>query len=119
MRGWFKRWFGRREFRVAIIQRDPSHLTVEEWRADKALVGNAAKLLTDPFIRQMLDTVRNQHIARYDLADNATMEQRAIRQAECAGFNIALNMIESLARYHVVMPMPEATFEAPEVSTVE
>lgn len=92
------------------MHREVCHLTVEQWQSDEELVKAATKALANDVIRNMLDVLRNSHIARYS-GTGMTMEGRAIHQAQTEGYNSALNNFEALAllsKPHVEL---EATFE--------
>ena len=95
---------------MKVVYREVSRLTVDEWRSDPELVRMAAKVLSEPAIRNMLDVLRNSHLARYG-TPGMTMEGRAIHQAQIEGYNTALNNFEALAielKKHVEL---ESTFE--------
>jgi len=93
-----------------VVHREVSRLTVDEWRSNPDLVKMALRVLSNPEVRTMMDTLRNSHIGRYT-GTNMTMEGRAIHQAQTEGYNTALNNLEALAielKLHVEI---ESTFE--------
>lgn len=97
-----------------MVYREVSRLTLEEWRSDPELVKLASKTLAEPFVRTMLDVLRNSHIGRYG-ASNMSMEGRAIHQAQIEGYNTALNNFEVLGIATKVVAHLESTFERPEL----
>lgn len=90
-------FFRRPKQRVVVLNRDSSNITCDEYRSNGDLVTAARKVINDPDFRLMLDAVRNSHVGKYDLSDNATIEQRAMVQAEAQGFNLAIRMLLKLA----------------------
>lgn len=91
-----KAWF-RGPRKVEIIRRDPLRLTVEEFRADRAMTNSAIRILSDPIVRQMLDVLQFSHLGRYTASGN--MEEKAAHLCRCEGYLAAINDFYSLARY--------------------
>lgn len=104
---------------VLLLRRDASSLTVNEWRKNGDLLQAARKVLEQPDMRLMLDTIRNTHFYEFDLIGNHPIEQRAIRQAESSGFALAIKMLKSLGEPLPSQEMPEATFDAPELPQID
>lgn len=95
---------------VRIITRDPMRLTIFEWRADPAMCRAAREALSNQVIRQMLDVLRTSHPVNYVLAA-ANQEARAYHQAQCEGYTLALNDLESLSKHEAPRGELEAGFE--------
>lgn len=112
-------FFRRSKPRVVVLNRDSSNVTCDEYRANGDLVIAARKVINDPDFRLMLDAVRNTHVGKYDLPDNATIEQRAMVQAECQGFNLAIRMLLRLAVPPENPKQLVPTFEPPDYNTTE
>lgn len=104
--------FSRRvERRIVLERRVSSTLTVNEWRATGDLLVAARKVLDNPDFRLMIDTIRN---TSFDLLGDPTIEQRAMRQAEASGFNLAIAMLLSLGTPLPSQEMPKETWGAPD-----
>lgn len=108
-----KQWW--RPKQVEIIRRDPLRLTVEEFRSDKSLTNAALRMLHDPAVRQMLDTLHASHVRRY--AATGTAEERAFHLSRCEGYQAALNDFESLGRFEEPRKPLEADFASSAIET--
>jgi hypothetical protein len=113
-----KRLFKQRlETRVQIIARDPLRLTVEEFQADKNLAHLAAKTLSDPMVRQMLDTLRASHPQNAMVVNVSDAQARSIHLGRIEGYGMALNDFEALGKHKVPLPTLEAEFKEEEEET--
>lgn len=99
---------------VRIAERDPCRLRLTEWRSSPDLTGQARRCLSDVHFRTMLDVLDREHPAGIVLPDNASIEMRAVWQARCEGYTMAIANIESMAIYNKPEEALEATFEPPE-----
>jgi hypothetical protein len=107
-----KRLFKQRlETRVQIIARDPLRLTVEEFQADKNLAHLAAKTLSDPMVRQMLDTLRASHPQNAMVVNVSDAQARSIHLGRIEGYGMALNDFEALGKHKVPLEPLEAEFK--------
>ena len=106
--------FRKPQKRVVIVKRDRMSVTADEWRSSHELCALARRVLADPDMRLMLDCIRNSHVANYALPDSATIDERAVHQAEIQGFNLALRMLTLLQEPKQIDKPIEADF-APEI----
>ena len=104
--------------KLVIVRRDPSRLTLEEWRGSGVLVKMARKYLENPEFRLMMDVLRNSSYLNYSLAAGMPMEERAFMQARGEGYCACLSNLEALGDYIVPKDSMEATFELPEEDMV-
>jgi hypothetical protein len=109
-------WQRRRvERRVEIVrlEREPSRLTVAEWRSDRAWVASAAAVLRQPQLRQMLDAVGNSSPAFEVLPLDAGVNARLVQQARAEGYTMALANFEALGTEVARQEPVQARFEPP------
>lgn len=99
---------------VRIIQRDPFRVRMADWRSNKDLVKMAHEVLRDQRVRQMLDCLRNEHIAFYSLPLNVEPGQCAALFRQSEGYQAALNNFEALGTILEETPQLEATFSPEE-----
>jgi hypothetical protein len=99
------------EYRVKVITRDRTNLSLDEWRSDQALCNAAGKALLNPNIQAMLDVLRNSHPAYFVHTGSISMEDRAVLQARSEGYTLALSNLEALAIHRKPPTEVEATFE--------
>jgi hypothetical protein len=104
----FRRLFGR-PVKYHVVQRDPTRLTIEEWRSNQDAVRVAIQVMQDPKVRQMLDVLRNSSPHRR-FSEPGSAEQKAFLMCMCNGYNSALTDFEALARYEEMKEPLEATF---------
>jgi hypothetical protein len=98
------------EIKLQIIQRDPSRITLEEWKSDKTLCTEARKCLENPILQRLLDVVRNAHPSWQVLNYAGTVEERAFRQAQAEGYTMCIATLLSLAEYEQPKEQLEADF---------
>ena len=106
-----RRFFGQRPPVFQVVRRDPCRIRMEEWRSTPDLVKLAGAALSDPIMRQLVDVLRNEHLANDCCPGLIPIEQRAILQARAEGYSICLNNLESLAVFQKPQEQLEATFE--------
>jgi hypothetical protein len=106
--------FRKKPVQLQIVRQHESKLRLAEWRNDPRLCSMAAKILADPNLQLMLSVMKNEHPARTALPYGVSLDDRAVLQARCEGYEMFLSTLESLAVNIAAVPMPEAAFE-PEV----
>jgi hypothetical protein len=99
--------------KIKIIPLNQHHVTVWMWKSDKDMVTAAAKELRDnQVLRYMIDTVRNSSPVN-DVMLDASVEARAIKQAQIEGYHLCLNNLESMGIFEKPEEILEPTFEDP------
>jgi len=96
--------------RVQIIQRDPLRMSMEEWRSNPELCRKAELALKDPVVRQMLDVLWHDHIARWVPSKPGDV----LLACRAEGWNLALNAFESLAKHEKPIDNIPVTYGADE-----
>lgn len=100
--------------KIEIVRRDPTRITLPEWRSQPELIKRARAALDSPDVRSMLDVMANStpahNMARLDLP----METRAVLQAQTEGYMAALHDFELLGVFVPPEKHLEATFAPPE-----
>lgn len=109
------RLFGRPTTRtqIHVIQRDPCRLTLKEWRSVPELVLRARKYLADPNFRIMLDVLTTEDPSNLSYM-RISLEERAVIQARCEGYRMAISTLEAMGRPLEVEEALESTFEPEE-----
>lgn len=100
--------------RVQIIRRDPLRLTLAEFRSSAELTQQARRALADPFVRQLLDVARTEHLAHYLSLGQSSLKERAMQHARAEGYGMALNNLEAMGQYVEPAEALTETFEPPE-----
>ena len=103
--------------RWQIIERELDSLTLSEWRQDAVLCTQSQNVLSSPIVRQMLAVVHNSHPAFQVM--NGDMQARALQQARCEGYTMALADFESMAVHAAPQQIVPAEFNVEEVSDEE
>lgn len=106
--------FGKREVRVAVVRRDQCRLRLSEFRADPSMTKMAGGILNHPDFLMMVDVLRTESPINLELFPGTDMTTRALYQARCEGYILALNNLESLSRFEKPTEELTATFESPE-----
>jgi hypothetical protein len=109
-----QRLFGGDPKVIRIIPRDPCRLRLEEFCNSPEMVAQANRCLRDPAFRQILDVLDREHPANIVLPDTSHLETRAIWQARCEGYTMAIANIEAMGTLKKEKINLEATFEPPE-----
>lgn len=94
-------WFTKpkSETKVVLLNREATNLLIAEWRSDKNLCAAGANVLLDANVKLMLQVLENSHPAGFVMANDTPIEERAIHQARCEGYTLALANFRSLAKY--------------------
>jgi len=100
---------------VKVIQRQATKLRLSEWRADMALCNRASKLMETPDMQLAISVLNNEHPAFVVIDPGTSLQDRAVYQARCEGYTLALANLEALARHQKITEMPEADFATEEV----
>lgn len=100
---------------IQIVQRELVDLSVEEWRREDQLRKDAAAILINPRVRQMLCVCRNELVRRMTYDARLPVELKAAIADRSLGFADALRVFESLALKVPERGVLEATW-APENS---
>lgn len=103
---------------IQIVERELGSLTLPEWRQDKSLCAQAAGVLSSPIVRQMLQVIHNSHPA-FQVMVNGDTASRALQQARCEGYTMALADIESMGITAVTGETIEAEFGEEEIPADE
>lgn len=96
--------------RVKVIERQATKLRLSEWQADQSLCNQGSKVLSDPAVQLMIAVLHNEHPA-FVVSETESMELRAVMQARCEGYTMALANLEALGQFNKLAEIPEATFE--------
>lgn len=110
---WLNRKWGDKGVRqkIQIVKREASRFRLHDWKSNTSLVNLARKTLDNNDFRIMMDVVRNEHPLN-QVTFEATVEDRAIVQARCEGYMLALNNLESLGTFEQIRELGPATFGA-------
>lgn len=104
--------------KVALINREPVKLTLDEWRADEMMSGAASKVLNDATMKLMLQVLYNSSPA-WEVLTLATPDDRIAQQCKIEGYTMALANLEALGK-HQEMSLPlEATWEPEEQISIQ
>lgn len=101
---------------IRIIQRQATKLRLSEWMADKALCSRADKILASPDVQLMVSVLHNEHPAFVVIDPGTSLQDRAVYQARCEGYTLALANLEALARHQKISELPESEFVLEEQS---
>jgi hypothetical protein len=83
--------------RFRIIERELASLTLSDWQQDAALCSQSRNVLSSPLVRQMLSVLHNSHPAFHVITGDYAA--RALHQARCEGYTMALADFESMGRH--------------------
>ena len=100
--------------RVVIVETELGSLTLDQWRGDKGLTEQAHGALTSPLLRRMLQVLHNSHPA-FQVMMSGDTNARALQQARCEGYTMALADLESMGGHLPTPEAMEAGFEGEEV----
>jgi len=100
-----------------VVPRDICRLRLAEWKSSTELVLQAKNCMNDVLFRRMIDVLENEHPASIVLMDNTSLETRAIWQARCEGYTMALANIDAMTVYNKPTESLEATFDPAEPET--
>lgn len=118
MRLFFKRlwqWVTPAPRKLVVIRRDPTRITLDEWRRDPASVKLARKFLDNPEFRLMIDVLRTTHIGGYVMGmEGVSLEDRAAMQARGEGYTLCLRDLDALGEFKKPKEEAEETFEPEE-----
>jgi hypothetical protein len=103
---------------IQIVERELGSLTLNDWRQDKSLCAQAAGVLSSPIVRQMLQVIHNSHPA-FQVMVNGDTASRALQQARCEGYTMALADIESMGINAIAGEAVEAEFGEEEIPAEE
>jgi len=99
---------------IRIVERELGALTLAEWCSNQGLAEQAKSALTSPLLRRMLQVLHNSHPAFQVMVQGDT-NARAMQQARCEGYTMALSDLESMGTYIPAPEQIEAEFAAEEV----
>ena len=108
------KFWQRRKTEIRVIARDPIRLRLSEFRTNRALVGEAQKILMLGSLKLMLDVLRNEHPCMMVLQTGSSPNDRVVLQARGEGYTMALANLEAMAQFQEATPVLEATFESEE-----
>lgn len=106
-----------RRILVQVVPRDPCRVSLLEWRTNPDLLRIATKFLRDPEFRMMLDVLDRENPASmsFTMSARASLKDRAVQQAKCEGYVMAIANLESMGTpWEPPQAPPEATFEPEE-----
>lgn len=96
----------------AIFRATGLDIRAEQWRSTPNLVSTAHRIVNDVGFIQMLEVLRTESPANLAFSDiEESLPSRAVQQAKTEGYNLALNLMLSLAKPLADAQMPEATYE--------
>ena len=93
-------------------------MTLDDWRQDKVLCTQAGAVLASPIVRQMLQVLHNSHPA-FQVMVRGDTNERAMQQARCEGYTMALADFESMGQQNIVNQPLEAGFGQEEIREEE
>lgn len=99
---------------IKIVETELGSLTLAEWIADKGLTAQAHGALTSPLLRRMLQVLHNSHPA-FQVMTAGDTNARALQQARCEGYTMALADFESMGTHIPNPELLEADFSAEDV----
>lgn len=109
------RWHKATAVTVKVITRQATKLRLSEWRADKALCVRASKLMDDSTVQLMVSVLHNEHPAFVVIDPRTPLDDRAIFQARCEGYTMALANLEAMASHQPTKDVLEPEFAPEEV----
>ena len=71
-------------------------MSLHDYRLNPTLTGEAASLQSLPAFQLMMDVLRNEHPGYIVMDISCAEHERAIMQARCEGYTMALSNIESM-----------------------
>lgn len=114
----FRRLFTRQSAlppaQITPVYREVNTFTVGEWRSTPELVAQAAKVLSDPAVKMMLDTLKTNHRGVFVCNGFVPLKVRATIQAQWEGYGMAIADLELLGSFQAPKPHLEETFSDPE-----
>ena len=114
--GIIKRLFGIKEAKsqpVVPVHVAQTKMRLSQWRANQGMTNLAGKITRNPDFELMLSVLHNEHPAFVVCDAGTSLQDRAVYQARCEGYTLALANLEALAIHQPEVNMPEAEF-APE-----
>ena len=109
------KWHKATAVTVKVIQRQATKLRLVEWMADAGLCNQASKLMDNPTVQLMVSVLHNEHPAFVVIDPGTSLQDRAVYQARCEGYTLALANLEALARHRKMIDSPESEFAPEEV----
>ena len=100
---------------VRIISRQATKLRLSEWRADPSLCNQASKFMADPSFQLAVSVLHNEHPAFVVIDLGTSLQDRAVYQARCEGYTLALANLEALSVHQKLHDAPEAEFAPEEI----
>lgn len=111
MISWLKRIFWPNvETRVVVLERAATKMRLQEWMADQTMTNNARKVLDNPTMQLMVSVLHTEHPAFVVIDPGTNLQDRAVHQARCEGYTLALANLEALARHQKMTYLPEPDF---------
>jgi hypothetical protein len=104
--------------KVRIIDREPWEITIEEWRANPHLCGQAETVLKSPLVIQMLRTLQNSHPS-FNVLTNTNPNDRVVQQCRGEGYTMALQDFQLLAKHIKPDAVLTPTFENEDIDPKE
>lgn len=103
----------RRPQPIKLVPVNSLDLNMQAWRENEDLVKAWARLLRDPIVQSVIQTLRNESPLNYGV-EMPTPDSKILRLGVIEGYQLALNNIEALANIAKKHQPIEATFEASE-----
>lgn len=100
--------------KVEVIRRESTKLTLAEWQLDKTLTNAAASWQNNDFYRLALQVLKNEHLGQVVYGPNMPLELRALHQARCEGYTMAIANLEAMATFKEIVQLPEPDFKPEE-----
>jgi hypothetical protein len=100
---------------IRVVERELGSLTLAQWQQDSALCSQSRNVLSSPIVRQMIQVLHNSHPA-FQVMVSGDTNLRAMQQARCEGYTMALADFESMGQLALTNEPLEADFGAEEIS---
>lgn len=100
--------------RIRVIEVEAGKLTIDLWRLDAVLCGQAKGALESPLLRRMVQTLNNSHPA-FNVFSDVPLNDRIVHQARCEGYTMALRDLELLGEHQRRIEVAEPSFEDEEI----
>lgn len=99
---------------VEVVYRDRGTVSLDEWRGQPGLVARATAILNHKDFEMMMDVMEREHPGNTVMALSVPETPRALLQARCEGYTMALANLRALGVFKQTVSPLEATFEQPE-----
>lgn len=104
-------WKRPQALKIQVVHRESTKLMLHEFRADTTLIKGAHAVLTSDFTKLMLQVLQNEHPVGIVFNPSASLEARALHQAKCEGYGMAIANLLAMGVEQKLPQSLEPTFE--------